>query len=66
MNPQDFNEWMLYIHEQLHYPKEKMKSYEQSIRAEAVIQNNKRWAEPSGVISGAGSYPYTAVTKENK
>ena len=66
MNPQDFNEWMLYIHQQLKYPKEKTKSYEQSIRAEAIIQNNKRWLIQSGDISRPGGYPYCPVIEENK
>lgn len=39
MRELSFNEWMVYIHEQLNYPKEKLKQYEKSIRPQGSVQN---------------------------
>ena len=37
-----FNEWMVYIHEQLNYPKEKLKTYAEGYRFAASVQKDKR------------------------
>lgn len=59
-----FNEWILYIYKQNNYSPEKLKSYEQSIRTEAAIQNHKPRPSQGGRTATSGPESVVKITQD--
>jgi len=65
MEQLSFNEWMLYIRQELNYPKEKLKEYEQSIRGQASVSSNQRWSNQNRDRTHARSYVGATIPENN-
>lgn len=61
-----FNEWMLHIHEQLNYPKGKLRQYEQSIRGKGNISGDQRNSPKSRDRQQSRSYKVATIIEETE